>query len=321
MSDIKEIRTGVIGVGSMGQNHARVYNEISNLVGISDPDENQGKMISDRFGIKYFKNVEDLLREVDAVSIAAPTIYHEQISKSCCGAGVHILVEKPLSSNLSDAEKIKSYAENAGLILAVGHIERFNPVISYAKKEIENGNWGRIITMSSKRVSKFPGRIRDVGVVFDLAIHDLDILSYLASSSFESIHSIGGKIEYPDKEDHVSVIISYKNGINAICEVNWLTPMIIRQLTLTCTKAYVLLDYTEQKVKIFRSKIETPDLGNLWDLASEISEDTITLEKREPLKLELENFLNSIINKSKPLVDADSGIKAVEMAELITTQL
>tara|TARA_B100001250_G_scaffold213427_1_gene183081 strand:- start:35692 stop:36657 length:966 start_codon:yes stop_codon:yes gene_type:complete len=321
MSDKKEIRTGVIGVGSMGQNHARVYSEISNLVGISDPDENQGKMIADRFGIKYFKNIEDLLKEVDAVSIAAPTIYHEQISKSCCDAGVHILVEKPLSNNFPDAKKIKDYVENAGLILAVGHIERFNPVISYAKREIESGNWGRIITMSSKRVSKFPGRIRDVGVVFDLAIHDLDILSYLASSSFESIYSVGGKIEYPDKEDHVSVIINYKNGINAICEVNWLTPMKIRQLTLTCTKAYVVLDYTEQKIKIFKSKIGTPDLGNLWDLTSEISEDTITLEKREPLKLELEDFLNAIVTKSNPLVGADSGIRAVEMAELITGQL
>lgn len=320
-SKLKAIKTGVIGVGSMGQNHARVFSEISNLIAVSDLNEVQGQTVASRFGVTYFKNYDDLLREVDAVSIAVPTQYHKMVSKKCAELGVSVLIEKPLAGNLKDAEEIVSHSIQFKNKLAVGHIERHNPVISYAKKAIDKGEWGEVISMSSKRVSKFPERIRDVGVIFDLAIHDLDILRYLANSDFKTVKAIGGSIEYPDKEDHVSALVHFENGISAICEASWLSPLKVRKLSLTCSKAYVELDYMEQSVKIFSSSINSDDNSNLWKLETEITEKTINLEREEPLKLELIDFLHTHLGDRNPLVDGESGIKAVEMAEIVAGQI
>ena len=318
---IKKIRTGVIGVGSMGQNHSRILSEVSHLVGVSDVNEFQGKSIAKRFEVDYYKDFEDLIHKVDAVSIAVPTQYHKAVSKKCAEAGVSVLIEKPLAGNLEDAKEIVEYSKKYNNKLAVGHIERHNPVINYAKNAIVNGEWGDIISMSSKRVSKFPERIKDVGVVFDLAIHDLDILRYLANSNFKDIKAIGGSIEYIDKEDHVNALIHFENGISAICEASWLSPMKVRKLSLTCSKAYVELDYMEQSVKVYSSSINSEGSSNLWKLESEIREKTINLKREEPLKLELVDFLNSTINNTSPLVDGESGVRAVEMAGIVLEQL
>ena len=317
----ENIRTGVIGVGSMGQNHSRVLSEISNLVAVSDVNPEQGKSIATRFGVDYYKNFEDLIQKVDAVSIAVPTQYHKVVSKKCAEAGVSVLIEKPLAGNLEDAKEIVSHSRKYNNKLAVGHIERHNPVINYAKKAIVKGEWGNVISMSSKRVSKFPERVKDVGVIFDLAIHDLDILRYLANCDFKDIKAIGGSIEYPDKEDHVNVLVHFENGISAICEASWLSPLKVRKLSITCSKAYVELDYMDQSVKIYSSIINSDNGSNLWKLESEITEKTINLEREEPLKLELVDFLNSHLNNESPLVDGESGVRAVEMAEKVTEQL
>ena len=320
-SEFRDIRTGVIGVGSMGQNHARVLSEISNLVGVSDVNIKQGELVASRFGVTFHESYEDLIKEVDAVSIAVPTQHHKVVSKKCAESGVSVLIEKPLASNLEDAKEIVAYSKKFNNKLAVGHIERHNPVIDYAKKAIDKGDWGDIISMSSKRVSKFPERIRDVGVIFDLAIHDLDILRYLASSDFKVIKAIGGSIEYSDKEDHVNALVHFENGISAICEASWLSPLKVRKLSLTCSKAYVELDYMEQSVKVYSSSINSDDSSNLWKLETEITEKTINLEREEPLKLELVDFLSTHQGNQNPLVDGDSGIKAVEMAEIVAGQI
>jgi len=321
MTDIKQIRTGVIGVGSMGQNHARVLHEISNFIGLSDVDESQGNLVAQRFGVQYHRNFEDLIKETEAVSIAVPTKYHKLVSNKCAEAGIAVLVEKPLAGNVKDAKEIVKVSKSFENKLAVGHIERHNPVVNYAKKAITRGDWGEIISMSSRRVSKFPERVKDVGVVFDLAIHDLDILSYLANSDLKKIKAIGGSIEYPDKEDHVSTLLHFENGISAICEASWLSPLKVRKLSLTCSKAYVELDYMEQSIKVYSSSLSSEDHSNLWKLESQVSEKIINLEREEPLKLELVDFLNYVINNEEPLVNGENGIRAVQMAEMITKQL
>ena len=145
-----KIKTGVIGVGSMGQNHARVYSEISNLVGVADPNEKQGRLIAERFGVKWYPDYTDLLKVVDAVTISVPTNFHLEVAISAAEAGVHILVEKPLSSNVRDAKKIIDYAKKNRVVLSVGHIERYNPAVAYVKEQINLGKFGKIITISSK---------------------------------------------------------------------------------------------------------------------------------------------------------------------------
>ena len=156
--EYKDIRTGVIGVGSMGQNHARVYNEISNLVGVADPDESKGKALASKLEVKWFNDYQEMLNQVDAVSIATPTKNHYDIAIKVAQSGVHLLVEKPLANNTVDANAIVEAARRSSLKLAVGHIERHNDAVSHAKKCIENGEWGEIISISSKRFSNFPDR-------------------------------------------------------------------------------------------------------------------------------------------------------------------
>jgi len=310
-----KIRTGVIGVGSMGQNHARVYDEISNLIAIADPDEEQARKVAERFDIDWYSNYRDMLEHVDAVTISVPTFLHLDIAKVVAGAGVHMLVEKPLANNAHDAQEIVDLSKKYGVTLAVGHIERHNPVINFAKKGLENGEWGNLITLSSKRVSNYPHRIKDVGVVFDLAIHDLDIINYMTDSKVISLQAHGGSITNEGSIDHVSIILNFDNGSNGIIEANWLTPMKVRELTLTCSKAYVKLDYMNQSVSIKRLDSLELKEQNLWDAKYDIVEEKPKINRYEPLKNELKDFLSSIKSSSEPIVTGAEGVQSVKLAE------
>ena len=321
MKEIKSLRVGVIGVGSMGQNHARVYSEISDLVGVADLNEERAKLVANRFGVKWYSDYTELLKKVDAVTIAVPTFLHLEVAIKAAEAGVHILVEKPLSSNTKDAKKIIECAKLNNIILSVGHIERYNPAVSYVKEAINSGKLGKVITISSKRVSRYPERIKDVGVIFDLAIHDIDIINYLANDNVSKVFASGGKLEYRDLEDHATILLEYANGIKGSCEVNWLTPMKVRQTILTCTNAYVIMDYTEQSVTILRSKFGEVIDENLSLVDNIIDKEVVDLEKKEPLKVELSEFLKGVqkgINHSElRMVTGEEGLVAVKIAEEI----
>ena len=205
------LRVGVIGVGSMGQNHARVFSEMADLVGVVDKDRETGKIVAERFNTESFENYEDLLRKgVDAVSIATPTALHYQVSKDAIESGVHVLVEKPMCSTIEEAEKLVGLAESAGLTLAVGHIERHNPVVDFAKKGIRDGRYGDVITISARRVSSLPTRIRDVGVILDLGIHDIDVMRYLLGSEVHIEDNIESWIiEYAEEMEQKKVQLAY----------------------------------------------------------------------------------------------------------------
>lgn len=323
MPNYQKIRTGVIGVGSMGQNHIRIYNEISDLVGITDIDSKTGSYLAKKWGVPFYDNLDDLLENVDAVTIATPTFAHCNIAEKVASKGVHALIEKPLALSTDESKQIIQAFEKNNLVLSVGHIERHNPVINVAKEKLQNGSWGRLITMTSKRVSRYPKRIKDVGVVFDIAIHDLDIVRFLASSEARKIYAIGGRIEYPDKEDHVSILMEFGNGIKAFCESNWLTPLKVRKLNLICTKAYVLLDYTNQTIEVYNSNFVNIDNSNLWNVEQNINKESIEIIKEEPLRLELLDFLKSVSNPSeyKPLVSGNDGLQAVQLAESVVQKI
>ena len=310
-----QIRTGVIGVGSMGQNHARVYNEISDLIAVADPNEEQGREVASRLGVEWYSDYREMLQNIDAVTVAVPTFLHLEVARDVADAGVHMLIEKPLSHSSADAQEIVDIAHKKEVILAVGHIERHNPVISFAKKGLKDGKWGNLITLSSKRVSNYPHRIKDVGVVFDLAIHDLDIISYLTDSQVVSLQAHGGSITNEGNVDHVSIIMDFQNGSNGIIEANWLTPMKVRELTLTCSKAYVILDYMDQSVSIKRLDSLELEEQNLWDAKYEIVEDKPTIKKYEPLKNELMDFLGCIEKSCEPMVTGAHGVRSVKLAE------
>ena len=314
-SNLADMRTGVIGVGSMGQNHARVFHEISNLQAISDMDEKQGNEIADRFGVNYFKNYEEMLDQLDAVSIAVPTVYHREVAETVAKAGVNFLVEKPLSHTSEDAEAIILAAEKAKVVMAVGQIERHNSIVSLAKNKLNGGEWGKIISLSAKRFSNYPGRISDVGVLFDLTIHDVDILRYFVDSEVSHVFTTGGKFNNKYHEDFVNLSLIFENGSIGLCETNWLTPMKVRNLEITTDKAYINLNHIKQEIKVLSSKFGEVDDSNLFQPPIEVEEKLFTPKVQEPLKNELVDFLSAIYHSREPLVSGREGLASVKIVE------
>lgn len=315
-----EIRTAVIGVGAMGQNHARVYNEISNLVAVVDSNEVQGRDVAERFGVNWYSDYREILDQVDAVTIAVPTVAHYKVAKKMAEAGIHLLVEKPLASNCTEAEEIIKASEKAGVTLAVGHIERHNPVVAYAKEAIRRGEWGDIITLFSKRVSSFPDRISDVGVLFDLSIHDIDISHYLAGSEVTSVYTVGGCIR-ANNEDHVIITLEHKSGIISVCETNWLTPHKVRKLEITTSSHFIEMDYINQSIKLSKSRYIKVDNQNLYSTNIEFSSQDIPIVKKEPLLFEILDFLSCIEHGNSPLVTGRDGVNAIKISEAASTSL
>ncbi|MFQ6107281.1 MAG: Gfo/Idh/MocA family oxidoreductase [Thermoplasmata archaeon] len=308
------LRVGVIGVGSMGQNHARVLSEIAELVGVADKDSDTGKRAAKRFNTEWFQHYEDLLRQdIDAVSVATPTALHYQVSKEAIESGIHVLVEKPMCSTTEDAEKLVETAESSGLTLAVGHIERHNPVVEFTKKGIRDGRYGDVITASARRVSSLPSRVHDVGVILDLGIHDIDVMRYLLGSEVRSVFASGGRIKHESFEDHANIMLSFDNGANGYVEVNWLTPMKVRKLSLTCLRNFVEVDYTTQSLQIFSSTFGRLDSFNLYRIPLEFDTRRVSLEKREPLMNELVDFLDAIERKREPLISGRDGLRTLQV--------
>jgi UDP-N-acetylglucosamine 3-dehydrogenase len=311
----ENVRTGVVGIGSMGQNHARIYSEISNLVAVADPNEEQGRRVAERFGVAWHSDYHEMLTGVDAVSVAVPTSMHREVAEAVAVAGVNLLVEKPLAGNVADAEAIVAATEVAGVTLAVGHVERYNAIIEHAKTCIDNGEWGKILTLSANRFSNYPRRIRDVGVLFDLTIHDVDVICYLASGDVRTVYAAGGMLKNEHHEDHVSLVMGFEDGRIGLCETNWLTPMKVRELNITTTTCYINLNYLTQEIEISSSKFGEIDDSNLYQPSMEVSEQKISPKKKEPLKSELIDFLEALTEKRMPLVTGGEGLRAVKIVE------
>jgi len=177
----------------MGQNHVRVYSEIADVVGIADPDVKAGGVVSNRFNVSYYTDATHLLKEeLDAVSVCVPTEHHAKVALDVIRAGIPVLVEKPLAATVEEAKRIVDAAKKAGITLAVGHIERHNPAIAAVKRHVQEGQYGDLVTAAARRVSSFPGRVRDIGVVMDLGVHEIDVLRYLVGAPVESVFALGG---------------------------------------------------------------------------------------------------------------------------------
>ncbi|MFA5312646.1 MAG: Gfo/Idh/MocA family oxidoreductase [Methanomassiliicoccales archaeon] len=311
------LRVGVIGVGSMGQNHVRVYSEVADLVGVHDAFKEQSTKVAQRFNIGSFDNLDDLLDRVDAVSICTPTSIHYEMAMKVIGRGRSLLIEKPFTGNSRQAEELTRFAEKEGVTLASGFIERFNPIVSVARDAIHANKFGKVITLASRRVSSFPSRIRDVGVIMDLGIHDIDVIRHITDSDVRSVFALGGKFQNDKFEDYANLLLEMNNGAVAFIEVNWLTPMKVRSVSLTCSERFVQLDYTDQSLAISSSSISNVDLGDMFRIPLEQDVRKVSVKKEEPLKRELEMFLASAEGKSRPFVggmDAVNNLKVCEAA-------
>ena len=314
------LKIGVIGIGSMGKNHARVCSELEQieLVGIADANRETANKVAEKLDTKAFFDYKELLQEVDAAIIATPTITHHDIAMDFLNNGKHVLVEKPICDSAEKAQILTKKAEETGLVLAVGHIERHNPAVKFVKEAMQNKKFGELITITSKRVSNFPGRIKDVGVIFDFGVHDIDVMRYLAGN-VESVYARAGKFNKNiAHEDYANVVLNFENGVCGIVEVNWLTPTKIRKLFLTCSKNFVEADYMNQTVTISSSSFKQIDEMDLYRVPIEHNTNQIALEKREPLRNEIEDFVTAIQQNKQPLATGEDGVLVLKIVEAAT---
>jgi UDP-N-acetylglucosamine 3-dehydrogenase len=299
---LNKIGVGVIGVGFWGKNHARVFSKLENakLVAVCDLDETRAKTVGESCNVQWDTNIEKFLKrtDIEAVSICTPTITHEDVASEAIEAGKQVFIEKPIAITVEGAKNILKKAEKKETILMVGFIERFNPAVQKAKAIIDEGEIGEVIMALAKRVSHWPERIGDVGVIKDTAIHDLDIMRFIFGENPLSVYARAGSLSHKF-EDYAEILLGFSGVKTGFVEANWLTSYKVRSLTITGTEAIATIDYITQGIKI-EAKEKNINLTTEW---------------KEPLMLELKHFVDCVSRNEKTSVTGFDGLKALEMAE------
>ncbi|MFO7320944.1 MAG: Gfo/Idh/MocA family oxidoreductase [Chloroflexota bacterium] len=319
----ERLRGAIIGAGMMGQNHVRVSREIADieLVGVADADEKIRAGIEQRFGVPTFADYRLMLDQTkpDFAIIAVPTVFHREVTCEAMERDIHVLVEKPIAETEADGRAMIELAKARNVVLAVGHIERHNPAIRALKQRLDAGVLGQIFEMHAQRVGPFPARIRDVGVVLDLATHDIDVICHLAGSPVVRVFAETQQNIHSTREDTLSGMLRFANDITAVLQVNWLTPTKARRLTVLGAGGMYEVDYITQDLTFYEN-------GQIYNgyrglqLLRGVSEGRMIrdhIEKREPLRLEVEDFIAAIREGRPPLVTGEDSLKALRVAEAL----
>jgi len=300
---MKKLGVAIIGAGFWGRNHARVFKELeeTELLAVCDKNVEKAKDVAKQFDVKGYTNRGKMLKrkDIEAVSICTWSIDLAKEALKALKAGKHVLVEKPMATNAKQAEKLLKKAEEEKLHLTVGFLMRFIPGIQHLKNAIEKKTIGNLVCATAKRVSEWPERIGDIGVVKDTAIHDIDIIRYLFDEEPIAVYAKTGSMKHKKFEDYAQIMLTFESGRSAFIESNWLTPYKTRTLVVTGSKAIMKLDYITQELTIEDAK-ETMQPRYPW---------------QEPLKLELQHFANCVLKKEKPLITGMDGFKALQIAE------
>ena len=297
------LKIGVVGVGVMGSNHARVLSEMAGieLVGVVDPERKQREFVSRNLGCAEFGDLESLLASgVDAVTIAAPTHLHHDLALACISAGVHVMVEKPIAPTVEEGRAIVAAARHAGVTLMVGHVERFNPAVESIKRAIKNQD---ILSIAITRVGPFPPRMSNVGVVIDLAVHDIDLIRWFTDSEIVEIQpQLSSAVA--EREDIALLQFRTASGVLAHINTNWLTPFKARTIHVATRDKYLIGDLlTLQVTECFGFQ---PD--------GSYSMRHLSVGYAEPLRAELLAFANAIRTGRKPPVTGEEGVASLEIA-------
>lgn len=310
----------------MGEGHSRIYKRFEDvkLVAVCDRNLKAAKEVAQKFGTKFYSSHIDLIdnEEIDAVSIATPTNAHKEIALDFIDKKIPILVEKPLASTSKDAQEIVDRASVNKVLLQVGHVERFNPAVIELSNLIKKGKFGKILSIVIKRVGLFPQRIKDVNVVTDLAVHDLDIVTSILGRLPLCVFARGGGGLIKGREDHAEIFLDY-GEFGCFIQVNWVTPVKIRTLAITGTKSYAEIDYITQKMQLYESnyRLKRPRGFEEFIEFGEPKTRQIDLSGKEPLELELINFINSVRRLEEPKVTGNDGVRALILAEAITRSI
>lgn len=314
-------RVAVIGCGNMGRNHIRVLMDMPEvrLVGVADSNLTVAHSIADKYGIQVFPDCPSLLANVepDALIVAVPTAFHHEVVMKALASGKHVLVEKPVASTIREANDMIAAARRRRRVLAVGHIERFNPAVIELKKRIHAGELGRVFMIHARRQSPFPKRIQDMGVASDLAVHELDMMTYLAGSDVKRMSAeVSQVLRHPTREDIVLGLLRFKNGILGVLDVNWVTPTTVRELSITGEKGMFVVNYLSQELLFYENPAARKNIdGSVWDFSVDAGNMTrFQIQRREPLRSELESFVHSVRTGTPPVVDGRAGLKALTLA-------
>ena len=297
------LRIGVVGVGVMGSNHARVLAGLAGvtLVGIADPDRKQAEFVAQTLGCEGVATVGELLDlGLDAITIAAPTQLHHEIALTCIGRGVHVLVEKPIASSVEEGNDIVATARRAGVTLMVGHVERFNPAVEAVKQAIRGED---ILSIAITRVGPFPPRMSNIGVVIDLAVHDIDLIRWFTDSEIIDVQpQVSSAVA--EREDIALLQFRTASGVLAHINTNWLTPFKARNITVATRGKYVMGDLlTRQVTECFGFQ---PD--------GSYSMRHLSVGHAEPLRAELTAFIDAVRSGDAPPVTGEEGVASLEIA-------
>lgn len=321
-----EVNAAVIGTGNMGQHHARHYSSFSDvkLVAISDTDKAKAALAK-RYGCKFYTNYREMLEKekLDCVSVVVPTTFHKEVAMEVLSHGIHALVEKPISYDLSSANEMIKTARKNNVKLMIGHIERFNPAIRKLKTMADSGDLGEILSIEAKRLAIYHPRIRDSGIIIDLGIHDIDLMNYLLNEKVKTIYAVANRkiVPNPDFEDYANLILTFKNGSTGRIEMSWISPTKIRELNITGSKICCKVNTIEQRIEVTEGFLDTKN-HLTWEDYQEFlkkfsPKSKIIQEKNvEPLSIELREFIDSIKYGKAVPVSGEDATEALRIALL-----
>jgi predicted dehydrogenase len=303
--EVKKPRVGVVGVGHIGKNHARLYAGLpaAQFTAIYDTDRAVAERIAGEFSVKAAASLEEFAEQVDAASVATPTSTHFEIGRELLTRGKHLLVEKPIADNTAHASELAELAASRSLVLQVGHVERFNPVLGALEKRLTNPRF-----IEAHRLSPYPNRSTDIGVVLDLMIHDLEIILHLVHSAVQTIDAVGVPV-LSRGEDIANARLRFENGCVANITSSRISPEQMRKIRVFQENAYLSLDYQNQTGEMYRRTAEG------------LTKEAVEIEREEPLKRQLASFIECATTGRAPKVSGFQAAAALELAVEITKRL
>jgi predicted dehydrogenase len=312
---MQKIRIGVVGTGHLGKFHAHILSGMKRceLAGIADTNEKVATKIAKECKTKSYFHHTLLLGKVDAISIAVPTISHFLVAKDFLESGVHTFIEKPITTTVAEANELIDLAKKKNLILQVGHIEHFNAAILKLKDIVD-----RPMFVECHRLGPFLPRVKDIGVIHDLMIHDIDIIMRIVNSPMESFDAVGVPI-LTDKEDIANVRIRFQNGCTANVTVSRVTPKPMRKIRIFQKDAYISIDYRDQSMEVYR-KIPVPH-PKPGEVPARIVRTKIPLKAKNQLELELDHFLDCVETGKEPVVTGEQARDALDIIDRISEQI
>jgi UDP-N-acetylglucosamine 3-dehydrogenase len=316
------LRVAIVGAGSMGMNHLRVLRDFNEeqvlLVGVAEVHEPTLRRAMGRFYVDGYTDYREMVEKThpDLVAVVVPTHLHYEVASFVLDRGINVLIEKPMTSTIEEAVHLIQVARARGAKLAVGHIERFNPAVIELKRRLVSGELGQVFQMHARRLGPFPPRIRDVGVTFDLATHDIDVMRYLADSEVQDVYAVTQRRIHDTHEDLLLGVLCFANDVIGALDVNWLTPAKFRELSVTGERGLYRVDYLTQDLSFHENDYTVTAWDALRSLKG-VSEGTMTrlkIQKAEPLRLEYEDVIAAICNDAMPTITGEDGLAVLKVA-------